>query len=62
MRAKVGQIYSLNSDKYFLVDGAMPRFLVAASRPADPILPSHQLLEQHAKGDLHQETFDYLIM
>ena len=61
-RAKVGQIYSLNSDKYFLVDGAMPRFLVAASRPADPILPSHQLLEQHAKGDLQQETFDYLII
>ena len=60
MRLKVRQIYSLNSDKYFLVDGAMPRFLVAAPRPADPILPSHQLLEQHAKGDLQQETFDYL--
>ena len=54
------RIYLLNSDKYFLVDGAMSCLLVATSRSADQPLPPHQLLQQHAKGDLHQAIYDQL--
>ena len=54
-------VYLLNSDKYFLVDGAMFSFLVATPCLANhPLLP-HQLLQQHPKGDLHQGVYDYII-
>ena len=53
-------IYLLNSDKYFLVDGAMSSLLVATPRLADQTLLPHQLLQQHAKGDLHQGIYDQL--